>query len=277
MVANTIVVMDEKGGAAKTTLSLLLAQALGNAGYKTCAGDLDGQCNLTTAAGVNEDEQEGIYSVLKKEVEVADAIVPVDGYDLLPGSKLMKNWESEASGLKDRDFRLRNVCFKISMTTMILFSLIPLLSLAFQQLVRFLLILKFLYFIPTTPDKFGIEGVKDTIEDIEAVQEGFSFFGIDIVIAGIVITQVDKGPGFSKKSIKQVKAREAVSTLEKIAEEHNTKVFEQYLFNNKQYKDMIANQANVFTNSGYSIPQKQITNVMNELIKTIGEHDAEKA
>ena len=131
--------------------------------------------------------------------------------------------------------------------------------------------------IPTTPDKFGIEGVKDTIEDIEAVQEGFSFFGIDIVIAGIVITQVDKGPGFSKKSIKQVKAREAVSTLEKIAEEHNTKVFEQYLFNNKQYKDMIANQANVFTNSGYSIPQKQITNVMNELIKTIGEHNGEKA
>ena len=55
MVANTIVVMDEKGGAAKTTLSLLLAQALGNAGYKTCAGDLDGQCNLTTAAGVNEE------------------------------------------------------------------------------------------------------------------------------------------------------------------------------------------------------------------------------
>ena len=40
---------------------------------------------------------------------------------------------------------------------------------------------------------------------------------------------------------------------------------------------MIANQANVFTNSGYSIPQKQITNVMNELIKTIGEHDDEKA
>ena len=26
-----------------------------------------------------------------------------------PGSKLMKNWESEASGLKDRDFRLGNV------------------------------------------------------------------------------------------------------------------------------------------------------------------------
>ena len=80
MVANTIVVMDEKGGAAKTTLSLLLAQALGNAGYKTCAGDLDGQCNLTTAAGVNEDEQEGIYSVLKKEVEVVSDILRARGY-----------------------------------------------------------------------------------------------------------------------------------------------------------------------------------------------------
>ncbi len=57
MVANTIVVMDEKGGAAKTTLSLLLAQALGNAGYKTCAGDLDGQCNLTTAARVKREHK----------------------------------------------------------------------------------------------------------------------------------------------------------------------------------------------------------------------------
>ena len=276
MVANTIVVMDEKGGAAKTTLSLLLAQALGNAGYKTCAGDLDGQCNLTTAAGVNEDEQEGIYSVLKKEVEVADAIVPVDGYDLLPGSKLMKNWESEASGLKDRDFRLRNVVQDINdYYDFVLFETPPFFGVSTTS--TLFTNSKVFVLIPTTPDKFGIEGVKDTIEDIEAVQEGFSFFGIDIVIAGIVITQVDKGPGFSKKSIKQVKAREAVSTLEKIAEEHNTKVFEQYLFNNKQYKDMIANQANVFTNSGYSIPQKQITNVMNELIKTIGEHNGEKA
>ena len=35
MVANTVIMMDEKGGASKTTLSVLLAQALGDAGYKT--------------------------------------------------------------------------------------------------------------------------------------------------------------------------------------------------------------------------------------------------
>ena len=275
MVATTVITMAEKGGSSKTTLCDLLAQALGDAGYKTCAGDLDGQCNLTTAAGVNADEHKGIYEVLKK-VEVADVIVPVDGYDLLPGSKLMKNWESEASGLKDRDFRLRNVVQDINdYYDFVLFDTPPFFGISTTS--TLFTNSKVFVLIPTTPDKFGIEGVKDTIEDIEAVQEGFSFFGIEIIIAGIVITQVDKGPGFSKKSIKQVKAREAVATLEKIAEEHNTKVFEQYLFNNKQYKDMIANQANVFTNSGYSIPQKQITNVMNELIKTIGEHDAEKA
>lgn len=269
MVANTVIMMDEKGGASKTTLSALLAQALGDAGYKTCAGDLDGQCNLTTAAGVNEAEHKGIYDVLKKEVEVADAIVPVDGYDLLPGSKLMKNWESEASGLKDRDFRLRNVVQDINdYYDFVLFDTPPFFGVSTTS--TLFTNSKVFVLIPTTPDKFGVEGVKDTIEDIEAVQEGFSFFGIDIVIAGIVITQVDKGPGFGKKSIKQIKAREAVAELEEIAEEHNTKVFEQYLFNNKQYKDMIANQANVFTNSGYSIPKKQITNVMNELIKTIG-------
>ena len=47
MVANTVITMAEKGGSSKTTLCDLLAQALGDAGYKTCAGDLDGQCNLT--------------------------------------------------------------------------------------------------------------------------------------------------------------------------------------------------------------------------------------
>lgn len=276
MVANTVITMAEKGGSSKTTLCDLLAQALGDAGYKTCAGDLDGQCNLTTATGVNADEHKGIYEVLKKEVEVADAIVPVDGYDLLPGSKLMKNWESEASGLKDRDFRLRNVVQDVNdYYDFVLFDTPPFFGVSTTS--TLFTNSKVFVLIPTTPDKFGVEGVKDTIEDIEAVQEGFSFFGIDIVIAGIVITQVDKGPGFGKKSIKQIKAREAVAELEEIAEEHNTKVFDQYLFNNKQYKDMIANQANVFTNSGYSIPKKQITNVMNELIKTIGEHDAEKA
>lgn len=78
MVANTVIMMDEKGGASKTTLSVLLAQALGDAGYKTCAGDLDGQCNLTTAAGVNEAEHKGIYDVLKKEVEVADTLYKIN-------------------------------------------------------------------------------------------------------------------------------------------------------------------------------------------------------
>lgn len=202
--------------------------------------------------------------------------MPVDGYDLLPGSKLMKNWESEASGLKDRDFRLRNVVQDINdYYDFVLFDTPPFFGVSTTS--TLFTNSKVFVLIPTTPDKFGVEGVKDTIEDIEAVQEGFSFFGIDIVIAGIVITQVDKGPGFGKKSIKQIKAREAVAELEEIAEEHNTKVFDQYLFNNKQYKDMIANQANVFTNSGYSIPKKQIINVMNELIKTIGEHNGEKA
>ena len=276
MVANTIVVMDEKGGAAKTTLSLLLAQALGNAGYKTCAGDLDGQCNLTTAAGVNADEHKGIYEVLKKEVEVADAIVPVDGFDLLPGSKLMKNWESEASGLKDRDIRLRNVVQDINdYYDFVLFDTPPFFGVSTTS--TLFTNTKVYVLIPTTPDRFGIEGVQDTIEDIEAVQEGFSFFGMDIVIAGIVIAKVDKGSGFSKKSIKQIKAREAVATIEKIAEEHNTKVFDQYLYVNQQYIDMIANQANVFTEPGYTIPRKQITNVMKELIKTIGEHNGEEA
>lgn len=42
----------------------------------------------------------------------------------------------------------------------------------FQQQVHFTNS-KVFVLIPTTPDKFGIEGVKDTIEDIEAVQEGF--------------------------------------------------------------------------------------------------------
>ena len=83
------------------------------------------------------------------------------------------------------------------MTTTILYFLIHLLFWCFYNKFSFTNS-KVFVLIPTTPDKFGVEGVKDTIEDIEAVQEGFSFFGIDIVIAGIVITQVDKGQALVK-------------------------------------------------------------------------------
>ena len=124
--------------------------------------------------------------------------------------------------------------------------------------------------IPTTPNDFGVMGVIDTIEDVEAIKDSYRIFGVDIQIAGIVITQVNRGSSLSRKSIKQKEAREAVKRIEEIAEKHGTKVFDQYLYVNQQYIDFVAKRENVFTSKNYDVPKKEIRRVTDELLEVIG-------
>lgn len=109
----TIACTNFKGGSAKTTTCLYLAQFLAMRGYRVLAVDLDPQASLTTMFGIQPEfevkDGETIYGAIRYQDRktAADCVRPTyfDGIDLIPGNLELMEFEHEtpqalANGLR---------------------------------------------------------------------------------------------------------------------------------------------------------------------------------
>jgi chromosome partitioning protein len=111
----TIAVTNFKGGSAKTTTSLYLAQYLALSGYRVLAIDLDPQASLSSMLGVQPEFDLGEGDTLYGAIRYDDSRRPLrdiirktyfDGLDLVPGNLELMEFEHEtprALGDRQRD------------------------------------------------------------------------------------------------------------------------------------------------------------------------------
>lgn len=78
----------QKGGCGKTTTVQVLAELLGEQGYKVLCLDTDPQCNLTSASGIDILSTQGrnLYTLLKGTTALEETVIHTKYYDLIPSS-----------------------------------------------------------------------------------------------------------------------------------------------------------------------------------------------
>lgn len=111
-----ITIAMQKGGVGKTTTTINLAAALGEAGYRVLAVDLDPQSNLTQHAGFDPDQiSPSVYDALKAEVDgyesnAAGSIYETDeAFHLMPAQPELSLIEISLMNTLSREQVLRTV------------------------------------------------------------------------------------------------------------------------------------------------------------------------
>lgn len=97
----------------KTTTSLALISGLHDRGYRVLGVDLDPQGSLGFSAGLDIENSETIYEVLKRKTAIENAIMHTDMGDFIPSNILLSTAELEFS-MTGREYLLRNELFKIA-------------------------------------------------------------------------------------------------------------------------------------------------------------------
>ena len=97
-----VAVANQKGGVGKTTTAQALAAGLAERGYTVLGIDLDPQGNFSTACGAVNYNVPTVYEVMKRAVDIGEAIQHMKGgYDVVPANIMLAGAEQELTCATD--------------------------------------------------------------------------------------------------------------------------------------------------------------------------------
>lgn len=197
-----IAVANQKGGVAKTTTVINLADALAGLGWKTLVVDLDPQGNATSGLGINRRElTASVYQVLTEECTAAEAIIPTNfaELDLLPADINLAGAELELVLLEERESRLlRGLQSVAASYDYVLVDCPPSLGL----LTLNALTAADSLIIPVQAEYYALEGLQQLVNTYLKVRQTFNP-GLNIL--GVLLTMYDGRINLAAQVVEQVK------------------------------------------------------------------------
>ena len=192
----TLAAASQKGGVAKTTTNLAIGAKLVEDGARVLYVDLDPQMNLSTTLKAQTAGVLSSLDVLTGDATVADAAQSIDGYDVVPASRLNGKADDLMPSV-GKDYRLRKALEAVAENYdyAILDTPPALGTLTVNALTAASWVV-----IPAQADAYSLDGVTDLAATIQAIRE---YTNPDLKIAGIlliamifiiILTGLDYGP-----------------------------------------------------------------------------------
>lgn len=211
----TITVGNKKGGVGKTTTAYHLAAQLHQLNksrkvkYRVLVLDLDGQCNLSRTAGINDDGPT-MHTVMMREVPLENAIMQTDWFDLVQGSPAMNTISKSLPEGIGRYMRVNEALKTVQNEyDFCILDTPP----AIDVVTTNALIASDYIVIPAEANELSTDGIAAIYASIADTKQ---YYNPDIKIAGILLTR------FKKQT---TLARNYRGIFEKMAKAMKTKVF----------------------------------------------------
>ena len=246
-----IAITNQKGGVGKTTTALSLISALHLRNYRVLGVDLDPQGSLGFSTGVDIENSETIYEVLKGKQPIENVIVRTEMGDMLPSNILLSAAEVEFN-MPGREFLLRNELQKISdQYDYIIIDTPPALNVltinayvAAQGLI-----------IPMAPEILSLLGISQIRDTIDTVRR---YYNPDLQVLGILLNRF---------SWRFVLNREVEDMARQIAKTLDTKVFQAKIRSSVAVAESPAHGESVITYAPGSKPAQDFQALVRELLR----------
>lgn len=248
-----ITVANQKGGVGKTTVSMSLISSLHERGFRVLGVDMDPQGSMGFSAGLDIENSQTLYEVLKGETPIEDAIVHGDAGDFLLSNILLSTAERELNG-RDREYLLRNELARVSdRYDRIVIDTPPGLSIlttnaygAADGLV-----------IPSRADILGVLAVSQIRETIKSVQ---SSLNPRLKVYGILLNFYNRRLTLS---------REVCEMMDQLAQEMDTRVFASKIRNSVGISEAPAHGESIHVYARAAAAAQDFEAFVDELLKVM--------
>ncbi len=244
-------VTNQKGGVGKTTTSLSLISALSLRGYNVLGVDLDPQGSLGFSAGLDIENSDTIYEVLKEKIPIDQAIVNTDCGDYLPSNILLSTAELEFN-MPGREYLLRNELVKIAdKYDYIIIDTPP----ALNILTVNAYVASTGLIIPMAPEILSLLGIAQIRETIDTVRR---YYNPDLQVLGILLNRFNRRFTLN---------REVEELADQIAHSLDTTVLESKIRNSVTVAEAPAHGESVLTYAPDSKPALDFLSLVDELLE----------
>lgn len=256
--AYKIVISNQKGGVAKTTTAVNIADAFRYMNYRVLLLDLDPQCN-STSVFLKEAPEKDMLDVFLKKSPISECIYHTKSCDIVAGSEALFDSEDlfirAAGGTKIVKNALKEVDDQYDFVIMDtppncgaymrngLFAADGILT-------------------PVQAKTFALNGLSKFIDTVKLLKDDGNE---NLAILGILLTMYDKRHKQDRDVIKQLPA---------IGEQLGIRIFNSYIRVNQSIENAISNSESLFTSNGNSNGANDYADLALEILDIIEKKEA---
>lgn len=196
----TISLVNNKGGVAKTTTAVNLSACLAGMGKKVLLVDLDPQANATSGVGVDARDRGTVYDAIIGGEDITRIITKTetDNLDIVPSSILLSGAGIELVSLIGRETRLRDSLSAVKGYDYIFIDTPPTLGL----LTINALTASDSVIIPIQAEYYALDGIPMLMDTVRVVNDKLA---CSVGIRGILLTIFDRRTKLSEEVAREVK------------------------------------------------------------------------